>query len=527
MRPTTGAEGHPHVHPVIIEDQSEVIAFLSSAQTFGGASVERLETHSSVVFLAGERALKLKRAVRYDYLDFSTVERRKMLCEAEVRINRRAAPAIYRRAFPVTREAGGRLALDGAGRPVDWLVEMRRFPQDQLLDRLAARAALPLDLMPPLVEAVRRFHAGAEPSREHGGGEGITAVVRGNAKDLRAAGQGILDPAVCDRMTAAAEAEAERRGPLLDRRRDEGFVRRCHGDLHLRNIVLLDGQPTLFDAIEFNDDLSCIDVLYDLAFLLMDLWHRRLTRHANEVMNAATTAPDDIDALSLLPLFLSTRAAVRAKTNGTSAALQADQARRREHEDLARKYLDMAAALLHPPQPYIVAIGGLSGTGKSTLARSLAPSIGAVPGALVLRSDEIRKRLSGVRPDARLGADAYTPTMSRRVYGVLVGHAARAVAAGHSAIVDAVFQHGEERGRMEAAAPGVPFVGLWLEAPEQVLIDRVSARRGDVSDADAAIVRMQTAATPAQVGWTRVDAGRGPEDVLAQAADVIRQAGLE
>ena len=191
-------------------------------------------------------------------------------------------------------------------------------------------------------------------------------------------------------------AELDRRGALLDARRDADFVRQCHGDLHLRNIVLLDGRPTLFDGVEFNDKISCTDVLYDLTFLLMHLWRRRLPRHANEVWNQYLTDTGDLKGLPLLPLFLSCRAAVRAKTSATAARFQDDAARRRELQDLARKYLTMAEGLLHPARPCLVAIGGLSGSGKSTLALSLAPSVGAVPGAVVLRSDEIRKRLGGV-----------------------------------------------------------------------------------------------------------------------------------
>ncbi len=203
---------------------------------------------------------------------------------------------------------------------------------------------------------------------------------------------------------------------MLDARRQSGFVRQCHGDLHLRNIVLLDGRPTLFDGVEFNDEIACTDVFYDLAFLLMDLWRRQLPRHANVVMNRYLSETGDADGLSLLPLFLSCRAAVRAKTSATAARLQSDAGQRESLQSLARQYLAMAGELLHPPRPSLIAIGGFSGSGKSTLALSLAPHVGAVPGAVVLRSDEIRKRLSGVSPLEHLDASGYSPLVNERVY---------------------------------------------------------------------------------------------------------------
>jgi hypothetical protein len=186
--------------------------------------------------------------------------------------------------------------------------------------------------------------------------------------------------------------------------------------LHLRNIVMIDGRPTLFDAIEFNDEIACIDVLYDLAFLLMDLWRRQMPRHANIIWNGYVTDTDDVGGIPLLPIFLSCRAAVRAKTSATAANLQGDPQRKRELQDMAREYLAMAQRLLQPPPACLIAIGGLSGSGKSTLARALAPLIGAVPGAVVIRSDETRKQLCGVDPLQRLGPEGYTAEMSRQVY---------------------------------------------------------------------------------------------------------------
>jgi aminoglycoside phosphotransferase family enzyme/predicted kinase len=509
---------------MMTDDQSAVIEFLSQPSTHGGATVERIETHASIVFLAGARALKLKRAVRYDYLDFSTVDRRKAMCEAELRINRRAAPDLYRRVTAVTRGSDGALALGGSGQAVDWLVEMRRFDQEGLLDRLASRQALSVDLMEALASEIGRFHQGAEPRTDHGGASGLAWIIDGNAAGFTEQGAGMLDRSRCEEVTRQARRALDRQAPLLDARRAAGRVRQCHGDLHLRNIVLIDGRPTLFDAVEFNDEIACIDVLYDLAFLLMDLWRRELPRHANALWNRYLTEADELDGLSLMPLFLSCRAAIRAKTSATAARLQGDSSRRAELEGLARRYLDIARQLLRPADPALVAIGGLSGSGKSVLAKTLAPSIGPVPGAVVIRSDEIRKQLCGVGPLDRLGPEGYRSDISRRVYATVAERASRVVKRGHAAIADAVFARPADRDAIEQAArdAGVPFAGIWLEAPESVLLSRADQRRNDPSDADAAVVRLQHGEDTGPIHWSRVDASGSAASALAKATDRVR-----
>jgi len=512
----------------VTEDQRAVIDFLSSPATHGGALVERIDTHASIVVLVGERALKLKRAVKYDYLDFSTIDRRRQFCEAELRINGRAAPSVYRRVVSVN-QADRSLSLAGAGTPIDWLVEMNRFDQESLFDRLAARGALDLALMAPLADAVAQFHATAEPRCDHGGTKGMAWVVRGNAEGFAQFGAAVLDPAVCERVTHASLAAIERHAALLELRRAGGLVRQCHGDLHLRNIVLLNGQPTLFDAIEFNDEIACGDVLYDLAFLLMDLWKRELPRHANVVWNRYLLETGDHSGVCLLPLFLSCRAAVRAKTSATAARLQTDSQRKNELENVARGYLAMAEELLHPPPPRLIAIGGFSGSGKSTLALALAPFVGAVPGAIVLRSDEIRKRLFGVSPLERLGPEGYTAEASQRVYGALARSAAAIVRTGHSAIADAVYARASDRQEIEeaAAAATVPFTGVWLDAPDGVLVARTEQRTVDASDATADIVRLQRAHGTGLNQWRRLDASSSADVVLEAATRLLGAASGE
>ena len=506
-------------------NQRDVIDLLSNPATHSGEAVERIETHASIVFLAGTRAYKLKRAVKYDYLDFSTPELRRRNCNAELEVNRRSAPMLYRRVTPIVRTAAGSLALGGEGVPVDWVVEMARFDQEALCDRMAAGGRLGVRAMIALAEEIASLHERCASRTDDGGAQGIARVIHGNEEGLRDLGNEILLPAECEALTRSATAALGKVAPLLEARRQGGLVRQCHGDLHLGNIVLLDGRPVLFDAIEFNDDIACIDVMYDLAFLLMDLWHRRLRSHANTVLNAYLAATQDVEGLAALPLFLSCRAAIRAKTTATAARLQAALTPRRVMEQAAREYLNLALRVITPGAPVIAAVGGLSGSGKSTLARRLAPAIGAVPGALIVRSDEIRKRLCGAAsPLTRLGAEAYTPEMSGRVYEALADHAACIVRTGHSVVVDAVFANPWERAAIERTARSldVTFAPVWLDAPEDVLVSRVSHRDSDASDADAKVVHMQCARWSGDVPWPRVDATGEREAVEGRARARLR-----
>jgi predicted kinase len=349
-------------------------------------------------------------------------------------------------------------------------------------------------------------------------------VMDGNAEGFAEFGRQCLDRAASGRVIRHSKAELERQSDLLERRREAGFVRQCHGDLHLRNIVLLDGRPTLFDGVEFNDEIACGDVLYDLAFLLMDLWRRNLPRHANAVWNGYLAETLDFAGLSLLPLFLSCRASVRTKTSATAASLQQDAERRRELHGLAREYLAMAEQLLHPTGPSLVAVGGFSGSGKSTLAMALAPFVGAVPGAVVLRSDEVRKRLCGAPLFERLGPEGYSRQMSERVYATLAERADLVLRGGHSVVVDAVFGRNDDRGALEhvAAARGVPFAGVWLDAADAVLIARTEQRRNDPSDADANVVRLQREQGAGVLTWCVIDAARPAPAVLASVLDRMR-----
>jgi len=509
-------KGRSHV----TADQSEVAAFLARPQTHGGVPVERIDTHAAMVFLAGDLAYKVKRAVDYPYMDFSTLARRRAACEREIEINRRTAPQIYLGARPIVRGADGGLTLNGAGEAVEWAVVMRRFDQAGLFDRLAQAGRLTPALLLRLADEVAEFHERAEPVPEQAGELGW--VVDENAGEFAERPE-LFAPDRAERLTAAARTALERVAGLLEDRRARGLVRRCHGDLHLRNVCLIDGQPTLFDAIEFNDAIACIDVLYDFAFLLMDLDHRGLRPAANQVFNRYLQRSGDLESLAALPLFLSLRAAVRAKVSASAALSQDDAGARRRLEDEARAYFAAAAAYLAPPPARLVAVGGLSGSGKSTLGRALAPALGPAPGALHLRSDVLRKALHGVDELTELPPEAYRPEVGARVYGELLARARRALAAGQAVLLDAVYSKPEGRLEVEALArqSGVAFTGLWLEAPSAVLRARAAARRADASDATPEVVERQLHEDPGTISWHRIATEGTPERIVSEAQRIL------
>ena len=416
--------------------------------------------------------------------------------------------------------------MGGAGDVVEWLVEMKRFAQDGLCDRLAQKGRLTPELMRALADEVATFHEAAEPlsgsAAAGGGGGGLRAVIDENLSEL-AERPDLFPGAEVATFTEASHRAVGRVEALLDERMAQGLVRRCHGDLHLRNICVIDGRPTIFDAIEFNDAIACIDVLYDLAFLLMDLYHRGLRPYANLVLNRYLQHRDDLPGLAAMPLFLSVRAAVRAKVSISMAASQARPDAARRLADEAEVYFLGARAYLESPPPRLIAVGGLSGTGKTCLARELAPGIGAPPGALHLRSDVLRKTRLGVDELTRLPPAAYTRKESEQVYEELVARARAGLAADRSVIVDAVHAKPDQRAAIEAVAEelGVPFSGVWLEAPEEVMMSRVAGRREDASDSTPEVVRRQLEADLGDVSWHRLEASASREAVATAAEHIL------
>lgn len=492
-------------------DHQRVVDFLRAelARRDDADAVELVETHVSQVFLGRSLAWKLKKPVRRPYLDFSTPELRLACCRRELALNRRTAPQLYRRVIAVTRAADGALALEGDGRMVDAVLEMRRFDQDRLLDRLAERGELSAPLIARLAGIIADFHhrAAPVPAGEGSGSARVAAVLEVNRRGLAAA-RDLFGRAPLDRLVEATGAAWRDCRALLDGRQREGHVRETHGDLHLRNIVEIDGTPVLFDCLEFNAEMARTDVLYDLAFVLMDLWRRNLPALSNLLFNRYLDRADQLSGLPLMPLFLAMRATVRGHVLATQA-VESDAADRARLAAESRAYLELAQDFLRPRPPHLVAIGGFSGSGKSTVAAAVAGEVGAAPGARILSSDRIRKQLHGVAPETRLPDAAYHPEVSARVYAVLHERARAALATGHGVIVDAVQDRQEDRDGIAeiARAAGARFTGIWLEAPQEVLIGRVDLRRGDPSDATAETVRRQMRRDPGPIGWHRVDAG--------------------
>ncbi len=499
--------------------QEAVFRFVADPKTHGlSEPVKRVDTANAVVFLAGADVYKLKRAVKFPFMDLSTVDKRRDACEAEIAVNRPLAPAIYLAALPIVRH-GETFAIGGDGEVVEWAVHMRRFDENATLDHVANRDGVSDAIIDKLALVIRRMHARAPLRDAARAAHALETYIEQNRAAF-AERPDLFDPSTARKLTDDSRLAFANVRPILLKRGEAGFVRRCHGDLHLRNIVLLECQPTLFDAVEFSDEIATGDVLYDLAFLLMDLEEWGLRAAANRLFNRylASEPPEALTGLLALPFFLSLRAAIRAKVEAANAE-RLEGEKRKDARALARRYFDCAVHFLVAAPPRLVAIGGLSGVGKSALAGALAPEIGRAPGALWLRSDVERKVMFGVDETVHLPASAYASDVTRDVYERLIAKARTALRAGQSVLVDATFAAAAERGAVAGVATelGVPFAGLFLDAPLATRLERIGSRQADASDADADVARRQAAEPLSEKGWAAVAASGSLSDTLALA----------
>lgn len=491
------------------EDSDSALAAVARAQAelvrswprlVTGARIRLVETHISYVVLAGRFAYKIKKAVNLGFLDFSSLEKRWRCCEEEVRLNRRLAPELYLDVIALTGTPSAP-RIGGDGEAIEYAVRMRRFPQSGLLDRRLARNALEPDVIDALADRVAAFHEQAERC-PRGTGYGSPDVVREamaeNFRQLRRYLPGRMHAGLLDELERWSESAGAGLASMMNDRRLAGWVRECHGDLHLGNVALVRGPPLIFDCIEFNPDLRWIDVVNEIAFMVMDMEERGRPDYAYRFLNRYLEGTGDYAGLPLLGYYKVYRALVRAKVAAIRGGQEGQAASRREMT-VCGQYLEYARRSMLPPKRSLVLLHGLSGSGKSRVAQMLLEARGAVR----LRSDVERKRLAGLRRGANsrstINGGIYGEEMTVVTYARLAELARQVLAAGYPVVVDAASLKAWQRRtfRMQAQDLAVPFLVVACRAPEDVLRQRVVARArvgNDPSEADPAVLEQQARA---------------------------------
>jgi aminoglycoside phosphotransferase family enzyme/predicted kinase len=482
-------------------DQATLIASLRNPAIFGqetgAARVDLVETHISYVLLTGTTAFKIKKAVNLQFLDFSTLAKRRYYCDEELRLNRPLAPSVYLDVVAITGTAEAPV-IGGDGPVLEYALKMRQFGQDGLLSQMLARGALTGAHIDRLAGVVAAFHGStgkAAADAPYGRLDDILQPALENFTQLLTV---VDEPADRVALESLRDWTASTHGacaPLFLFRRRQGFVRECHGDLHLGNIALIDGELTLFDRLEFNESMRWTDVMNDVAFIVADLQEHRRPDLAARFLSAYLEATGDYAGLGVLRFYLVYRAMVRAKV-AYFRMRQLDSPARENPRAEYRAFLDLARRDTEPRQGAIIITHGLSGSGKTTCAETVVEQTSAIR----IRTDVERKRLHGLVADASSGSrireGLYSGESTRRTYTDVCALARGVAASGYVVIVDGAFlQHWQrEMFREAAAALGVPFVILAVSASEATLRERIARRRqrgGDASEATVDVLDAQ------------------------------------
>ncbi|NEP17391.1 MAG: AAA family ATPase [Leptolyngbya sp. SIO4C1] len=455
--------------------------------------IELMQTHVSYVLLTGDYAYKLKKPVNFGFLDYSTLEKRHHFCAEELRLNQRGAAPLYLEVVPIA-ETGHGFELQGAGNLVDYAVKMRQFPQTALLSHQFEAGQLDEARVRSLAETVAAFHAKTETNdyiRAFGNVEQVRQAIDENYEQTVAYIGGPQTQPQFDETKAYTDRFFAERTDLFEQRIQQDRIRACHGDLHLGNICQWEGQLLLFDCIEFNEPFRFVDVMFDIAYIVMDLQVANRQDLSAAFLNHYAEQTGDWQGLQILPLYVSRQAYVRAKVAsfmlgdpGVSAAAK------QQASEKAARYYRLAWSYGQPSQGQLILMAGLSGSGKSTTARAIARQLGA----LHLRSDAVRKHLAGMPVQQRGDDSLYTAEMTQKTYARLLALGLALAGEGYSVILDAKYDRQAlwQSAIAAAQAGDLPLTLLHCTAPEAVLKQRVAERSGDIADATVAVLANQS-----------------------------------
>lgn len=510
---------------MILSDQTDIIEALSNPKTYG-KSVNKVEVHRShiaIIFFAGDYVYKLKRAVIYPGVDFSTAEKRKLACIAEMKRSTVYAPHLIIGVKPIKRLKNGTIKIGGTnGEEIDTVIVEKRLPDKAILSFALPSPDFDRFEAMDLAEHLADLHSKAKVFHNKWGVDVIQNIILENEAVLSCFPSSI-DLSLLNTLTHQSLEILKKNENLIKFRQKSGFVKKCHGDLLLSNIAYDKGQFLFFSPVEYNDTLDCIDTLYDLAFLTMDLEFKGLRRLSNILFNHYMSYINDIEGISLMGLYQSMRALSRAAVCAkTSALLQGTE---KQHAiNKTKKYFELACRFLIECTPVLIACGGLSGSGKSRIAREIGGLMNPAPGAVILRDDVVKKQITGLAPHQRFNKTTNSPAFDKIVYEVLRQQATCALQNGSSVIIDALFDNELERMAVQALADSlnIPFIGLWMDAPIDVRKKRVESRKkAPSSNRKEKELECQLCLETGHITWHQVNTDMPKNDTLQQVIKIL------